>query len=573
MLTYDALMARLDGQIAALLPRQVMDRGRPDCGGFVSDGMAGASNVSSVTSLGYAYLLEGSRFYRSEEILERILMGAEFGRKARRASGRFDLITTNFDSSPDTAFLVKALSPVVKAARKGSASGDSGAGEMAEALGEIVRTGAPGMVSGGFHTPNHRWVLVAALSQALELFPDLKVMETIEAYLAERIDINADGEYTERSTAVYNAICNRSLRIAAEALDRPELLEPVRKNLDLSYHMLHADGSVVTSISSRQDRGQRVVPAGLADSYYALARMERNGFYAAVADWLFDLSPGGLPWTLHPFLEHPEWREDDLERETLPDSYSRVYPTSGLWRVRRGQMSATAASGITAPFSLKHGQVELTAVKVCASYFGTSQFVGEAFREEEGKVRMTHPGRGWHRTTGRFQPPGRPGEQGQWHESPGYFHPLGEPVAQGRWMEARGRREYFAVPPLAMDLTVEEVEGGFDLRIATSEGLDRVPLQIECDFVPGGEVDFESGVIQGSAGETAFLKSGYAVYHTGNDAISVGPGAYTHRMWQMRNSEPAPEAFRILMTLLTPVDRVLEVRCGTWSSATEGILT
>ena len=166
---------------------------------------------------------------------------------------------------------------------------------------------------------------------------------------------------------------------------------------------------------------------------------------------------------------------------------------------------------------------------------------------------MTHPGRGWH------------------YDSPGYFQPLGEPVDQTQWEEARRRREFSAVPPLAIDLTVEEVEGGFNLRIVAG-GLDRVPLQVACDFAPGGELDFESGAIQGVGGQTAFLKSGYATYHAGNDAISVGPGAYAHRMWHMHNSEPALEAFRLLITLVTPVDRMLEVRCGMWSAAMEGIL-
>ena len=305
MLTYDALLPLLDAQVESILSRQVLDRSLPDCGGFVDEGMAGGTGVGHVVPLSYAYLLGGSRHFRSSEVVERILLGAEFGRKARRASGRFDLIITNFDSAPDTGFLVQSMAPVVRAAREDG--DDAGAGEIAEALGELIRTAAPGMASGGFHTPNHRWVLVAALSQARALFPDLDVMGTIEAYLAETIDINADGEYTERSTGVYNAVCNRSLRIAAEALDRPELLDPVRKNLDLSYHLLHADGTVVTSVSRRQDRGQRAIPVGLVDSYYAMARMESNGFYAAVADWLFHLQPGGLPWTLHPFLEHPEW--------------------------------------------------------------------------------------------------------------------------------------------------------------------------------------------------------------------------------------------------------------------------
>ncbi|MCZ6633248.1 MAG: hypothetical protein O7G87_07570 [bacterium] len=554
MLNYEKLVRLLDAQIDALLPRQVMQKDRPDYGGFISEGLAGATNVSSVSSLGYAYLLDGSRFYQREEILERIQAGAAFGRQVRRPSGCYDLVTTNFDSSPDTGFMVKSIGPVVRAARKASEAGDSGAGEIAEVLGELIQTAAPGMVKGGFHTPNHRWVLVAALAQVHDLFPDLDVMPTIEAYLGETIDINEDGEYTERSTGTYNAICNRALRMAAEALDRPGLLVPVRQNLDLSYHLLHADGSVVTSISKRQDRGQKVVLVNMVDSYYDLARRDGNGFYAAVADWLFDQQPGGLPWTVHPFLEHPEWREDTLEREPLPESYSKVYPVAGLWRVRRGKMSATTAAGITAPFSLKYGNLELTSVNVCASYFAVSQFVGENFREEAGKVVMTHPGRG------------------SYHDSPVYYMPLDEPVPTERFYEMRKERDVYAVPPLVIDLEMEEVEQGFDVVVRTREGLDRVPFQIACDFVPGGELDFDSGVIQGQAGDVVFLKSGYATYHIGNDAISIGPGAYTHRMWNMRGSESAPNAFRVLITLMTPVDQVLKVRCGTWSSAEEEIV-
>ena len=164
MLTYDALLPLLDARVASILPRQVLDRSRLDYGGFVEDGVAGGTGVGHVVPLCYAYLLEGSAHYRSTEILERILLGAEFGRRVRRDSGRFDLVVTNFDSAPDTGFLVQSMAPVVEAARE--IADDAGAGEIAEALGELIRTATPGMADGGFHTPNHRWVLVSALAQA-----------------------------------------------------------------------------------------------------------------------------------------------------------------------------------------------------------------------------------------------------------------------------------------------------------------------------------------------------------------------------------------------------------------------
>ena len=550
MLKYESLLDELDERTEALLPRQVMDARRADCGGFVNEGVAGSSNVSAMATLGYAYLLEGGRYYRSEEILARILAGAAFARHIRRESGCYDLVTTNFDSSPDTGFIVKALAPVVRAARKAE---DAGAGQIADALGEMIRAGVPGMVAGGFHTPNHRWVLVAALSLALELFPDLDAMDTIESYLAETIDINADGEYIERSAGTYNAICNRALRLAADALDRPELLKPVRKNLDLSYHMLHADGTVVTSFSHRQDFGTRVVLVNMVDSYYDMARRDGNGFYAAVADWLYASSSGGVPWTLEPFLTHPEWRVDDLQREPLPESYAKAYPTARLWRVRRGKTSATAGAGVTSPFAVKCGEVELASVNLCASYFAIAQFSGETFEATEGKIAMTHVSRS---------------SDGN---RPGYDLPLGREVAFDKFYEARKEREVYALPPLTTTLEIEEVAGGFDLHVKVA-GYDRVPFQIACDFVPGGELDFDSGIVRGQAGEVVFLKSGYATYHQGNDAISIGPGAYAHRFWQMRGSESAPAAFRVLLTFRTPVDRVLKIRCGTWSATEDRIV-
>ncbi len=55
------------------------------------------------------------------------------------------------------------------------------------------------------------------------------------------------------------------------------------------------------------------------------------------------------------------------------------------------------------------------------------------------------------------------------------------------------------------------------------------------------------------------------MYRVGEEAIAIGPGEMRHLMWQMRNSEPSPGGFRVLIALLTPVDRVLEIRYGTWS--------
>ena len=99
------------------------------------DRLVGSQSISAVASLGYAYLLPESRHYRSEELLQRILLAAEFARRHRNPSGCFDLLTTNFDSAPDTGFVVQAIAPVVFAARQQTAD-DEGAAEISRTLWE-----------------------------------------------------------------------------------------------------------------------------------------------------------------------------------------------------------------------------------------------------------------------------------------------------------------------------------------------------------------------------------------------------------------------------------------------------
>ena len=557
MIEYAPLVGELDPQVEGVLTRQVLDAENPYCGGFMDgDRLVGSQSISAVATLGYAYLLPESRHYRSEELLQRILLAAEFARRHRNPSGCFDLLTTNFDSAPDTGFVVQAIAPVVFAARQ-QAADDEGAAEIADALGELIQTAAPGMVAGGFHTPNHRWVLVAALAQAQALYPELEVSTTVDAYLDEGIDINADGEYSERSTGVYNAVVNRALIRAAHVLGRPDLLEPVRRNLDLSYHLLHADATAVTSISKRQDRDTRAVPTGLADGYHALAHLDGNGFYAAVADLLVSRGSGLV--CLPNYVLHPEWRAMCIERTPLPERYSRIYPASGLWRVRRGAVSATAAAGLTAPFSVVCGQAELAAVKLSSTYFATGQFIGEEFAAAGKGVRMQHKGRN------RIYPE-------KDYVGGIYWLPIAEQVNADNWQEVRGRRATYELPPLGVELRAEEEAGGFDLHIRTAGGVDGVPFQIEGVFEPGGTLEMDSALVEARAGHTVFLKAGYALYRVGDDAIRIGPGTMEHTMWRMRNSEIDEERLRVLIALRTPVARTLEIRCGQWSDAKGGFL-
>ena len=47
----------------------------------------------------------------------------------------------------------------------------------------------------------------------------------------------------------------------------------------------------------------------------------------------------------------------------------------------------------------------------------------------------------------------------------------------------------------------------------------------------------------------------------GHDAITIAPGANAHLMWRMRDTEPAPDHVRVILSFLSPVDHALTIRC------------
>jgi hypothetical protein len=146
----------------------------------------------------------------------------------------------------------------------------------------MIRAGEA-LVAGGVHTPTHRWVVAAALARLHALHPEGRYVARVDEWLAETIDIDPDGQFTEKSTSVYSPVVDRALLTIASRLDRPSLRDPVRKNLEMTLHYVHPDGEVVTEASRRQDKYQR----GSMGRYY----------YSYRARWRSSTATAGSrPW-------------------------------------------------------------------------------------------------------------------------------------------------------------------------------------------------------------------------------------------------------------------------------------
>ena len=456
----------------------------------------------------------------------------------QRPSGLTDLRDCNFDSSPDAGFILQAMCPALippplsPGGRGTRTWGEGGAERRVRAF---LRRMVVGTLTGGFHTPNHRWVMSAGLALAEKCFPDLseQIRPVVESYLAEGFDLNADGAWIERSAGVYDAICAKSLLILAECgYETEACLEVVRRNLELNLQLFHADGTIETGLSRRQDHGTRSVPSSLIVPYLWAGTLLKEPRFLQAAAFLNAKAPAD-GYSLVQFLR--QFGEPGELEPTLPSDYTRHLPVLQAHRIRRGELSVTAFGGTTRLLHLVSGQAELVSVKISQAYFGVGRFVGDSIREEDGAVVL--------RSEGTLSP-----------YRPGYELPLGRPVPPEHYQELRAERVLRRVPYCLSELRVREVEGGLDLRYVTLDGMDRVPAQIALDFAPGGIWETDDTVLQPQAGQVLFLKRGAGRMRYGRDVIEVSPGACAHQIWAMRDAEAAPGLVRILLTFLTPLD-------------------
>ena len=79
----------------------------------------------------------------------------------------------------------------------------------------------------------------------------------------------ADGEWTERSNSVYNAVSDLYMYHIGESFGLDEAFDAVRKNLDMMKYLLHPNDYIATEYSTRQDKGV----AARMDARYTISYM------------------------------------------------------------------------------------------------------------------------------------------------------------------------------------------------------------------------------------------------------------------------------------------------------------
>lgn len=530
-----------DARIPGLLAKQERRPGHRWLGALPNDdGIHTPHGTSSfITALICAAAAPDSKYHRSQELVEPLRLAVRALLAAQHADGTVDLYSTNFHSTPDLAFILENICPAYGLLR---ANPEPALAALAAELGQFIVRGGEALTTGGIHTPNHRWVVCAALAWVNSLFPNSKYVARVDQWLAETIDIDPDGQYTEKSTTVYSPIVDRALITVARLLQRPQLLEPVRRNLEMTLYYVHPDGEVVTEASRRQDRYQRGSMARYYYSYRALALHDGNGRFAAMARQIERTGRAQIGELLA-FLSEPELRRPLPPDAPLPTDYAKVFAHSSLARIRRGNASGTILAGNTTLFSFRRGAAALEAVRFASAFFGKGQFVGDELEVRAGRYVLRQELDGPY-----FQPLSKEQVRDGDHVR---MTPNGTLAANSKALRARSN-----VQTLTSTVEVTESGGKFELAIAL-RGTDDVPVAIELAFRHGGTLHGVEPV--GKIADAFLLRAGMGRYTLGEDTIEFGPGRVEHTWTQLRGALPKWDGQSVYLTGFTPFEAKIRI--------------
>lgn len=188
----------------------------------------------------------------AEQVEDAALASVRCLAELQRPSGTFRG-GDNVDSPPDTAFTVNDLA-WAHAALHGPSAPKASSGEFMHELDKVLTAVTPALVSGGLHTPNHRWEIASALTRLWEAGGPASTRERAIEWLAEGVDLQSDGMFSERSANYAAHVSLPSLWTMGRILERPELIAAVDRGSRVQAELTGEDGMVETLASRRQDQ-------------------------------------------------------------------------------------------------------------------------------------------------------------------------------------------------------------------------------------------------------------------------------------------------------------------------------
>ncbi|MES2648496.1 MAG: hypothetical protein V4717_16575 [Bacteroidota bacterium] len=471
-----------------------------------------------------AYAAANSKYFQSPLVVSQLEQYLVVLEKAQSPDGTVNI--GNLESPPDTAFLLEYLTAAAFLLKKQNAPSLTG---VKSRIKNFIVNSAGALTEGGVHTPNHRWVICAALARINNLYPNKKYTDRIEEWLDEGVYNDSDGQYPERSR-IYSYVEDNALLTMGRLLNKPALYEPVKKNLETTYYYMDPNGDLVTTDSRRQDQYMNKTIVSYYLLYRHMAIKENNAFFAGVADTIEQLKGFEeeiISRHLIDFMEEPVLLQAMPEAQALPVTYEKLFPKSHLLRIRRGDTTTTLFGGADLPitiasgrsnspnfFAFRKGKAILKYLRLSTSFFSTGYFYSDGIKKE-GNAYVLH--RKLDVPYYQPLPKNLRNKAGDYTLSPS--------IDDRFWNKmAFANRPVSNVKTLLTKVTLEENNGVNKLSFDIG-GQAGVAITIELCFLENGKL---SGVSSPEEGNS-FLENGTGTYEFEGDTINFGPGVLAHK--------------------------------------------
>ena len=499
------------------------------------------------------YLNSRSRYYKSEKLMEALQLAADGVARVQRKSGYIDYPCCNFFSAPDTSFCYKRLNDGYRLMKKYQDVADTTI--LQKKYLAIMRMAAEAIRDGGFHTPNHRWGICAALMQAAKLFADdtefaKSLMDRTVLYLQEGIDGNSEGEYAERSTGNYNAVVNNAMMAMYQCSKDVKYLGYVERNLNMMMYYIEPNDMVFTQNSTRQDQGKEIfmdkylyqylylLAYDGTDGFIKLTPEEHARFDGAAHQIIKGCAETGrqAPNCLHLLMIYDKTLDYTFENCGFLKTYHKLFKEAGVLRVKKENYSYTVMKNRSAFLYFNVNGLEAF-LKIGESYCEIRNFVPDEMDVQEGKTVLSHTARGW------------------------YYLPWKEKQNTSDWWQMdHKKRDLMITSDLHTQVVIAELADGLEISVDT-DGLERLPLRMELCVPSQTTLENDHFCMETVAGKSMVLSDDYVTMTKGLTSIEFGPGACDHHFkGHYSGEEVNADGYTIYCNTYTPTKRVYTLK-------------
>ena len=549
----DYLIRSEEHRVDEMLFLQIKDKNDLCYGLMRGDVIEAKPTIYMMSTALALYLNSRSRYYKSEKLMEALQLAADGVARVQRKSGYIDYPCCNFFSAPDTSFCYKRLNDGYRLMKKYQDVADTTI--LQKKYLAIMRMAAEAIRDGGFHTPNHRWGICAALMQAAKLFADdtefaKSLMDRTVLYLQEGIDGNSEGEYAERSTGNYNAVVNNAMMAMYQCSKDVKYLGYVERNLNMMMYYIEPNDMVFTQNSTRQDQGEEIfmdkylyqylylLAYDGTDGFIKLTPEEHARFDGAAHQIIKGCAETGrqAPNCLHLLMIYDKTLDYTFENCGFLKTYHKLFKEAGVLRVKKENYSYTVMKNRSAFLYFNVNGLEAF-LKIGESYCEIRNFVPDEMDVQEGKTVLSHTARGW------------------------YYLPWKEKQNTSDWWQMdHKKRDLMITSDLHTQVVITELADGLEISVDT-DGLERLPLRMELCVPSQTTLENDHFCMETVAGKSMVLSDDYVTMTKGLTSIEFGPGACEHHFkGHYSGEEVNADGYTIYCNTYTPTKRVYTLK-------------